>query len=269
MGGLGDTGEHPQVGEEGRKDCDFPRACTEEREGGARLQGHVQMVKLRISTVIFDLDGTLVDTEPDIRRAVDHALGEMGFPPASPERVRKGIGPGSETFAKIMLPEGGKERWEEWLFRYRRYYTEHCAERSRPFPGVPEMLEELRSLCRIAVATNKPRYMAERILDKLKLSRFVDLVVGPEDVSRIKPDPEMLELVLTRLRGEPLETLVVGDTDNDISAGKSLGALTCGVTWGYFPEPELRRLGPDFLADRPKDVVRIVEIFEEVKSCAG
>jgi len=235
------------------------------REGRRRDTSALEEV--RISTVIFDLDGTLVDTEPDIRRAVDHALDGMGFPPAPPERVRKGIGPGSEIFARIMLPEGGKGRWEEWLFRYRRYYTEHCAERSRPFPGVPEMLEKLRSLCRIAVATNKPRYMAEKILDTLELGQFVDLVVGPEDVSRIKPDPEMLELVLTRLGGGPLETLVVGDTDNDISAGKSLGALTCGVTWGYFPESELKRLNPDFLVDRPRDVVRIVEIFsEEVES---
>ena len=226
---------------------------------------------MRIRTVIFDLDGTLVDTEPDIHRAVDYALEEMGFPPASPAKVRKGIGPGSEAFAKIMLPEEGEEKWEEWLFRYRKYYAEHCAERSRPFPGVPEMLEALGSCYGIAVATNKPRYMAERILEKLDLAKFVDLVVGPEDVSHIKPEPEMLELALIRLGGEPLEALVVGDTDNDILAGKSLGTLTCGVTWGYFPESELRRLNPDFLADRPAEVVRIVDLLsrEEVRTCAG
>ena len=221
--------------------------------------------------IIFDLDGTLVDTEPDIRRAVNHALGEMGFPAASPDRVRKGIGPGSEAFAKIMLPEEGRERWEEWLFRYRRYYTEHCAERSRPFAGVPEMLEVLKLRCWIAVVTNKPRYMAEKILEELGLARFVDLVVGPEDVSRIKPDPEMLALALERLGVEALEVLVVGDTDNDILAGKSLGALTCGVTWGYFPESELRRLNPDFLVDRPGEVVQIVDLLsrKEVRTCAG
>ena len=233
-------------------------AFEEVRKGG----------EVRISTVIFDLDGTLVDTEPDIHTAVDLALVEMGFPPASPETVRRGIGPGSEIFARMMLPEGEKEGWEDWLFMYRRYYVEHCAERSKPFPGVPGMLEELRNLCRIAVATNKPRYMAEKILDKLKLNRSVDLVVGPEDVSSIKPDPEMLELVLAGLGGEPQGTLVVGDTDNDISAGKSLGALTCGVTWGYFPESELRRARPDFLADGPEDVVRIVQMFEEVRDRA-
>ncbi|MFH1007274.1 MAG: HAD-IA family hydrolase [Candidatus Latescibacterota bacterium] len=217
-----------------------------------------------IATIIFDLDGTLVDSSRDILNSVNLALKEMGLPEVDMEQARKGIGPGSDVFAQTMLAPEQYHRWEELLERYRRCYVDHCTERSTLYPGVKELIGHLSNGSPskppyLAVATNKPHSMTDRILEHFGLFRRFRMIVGPEDVTHLKPDPEMVQIILETTGSSPGETLLVGDTDNDIRAGKDAHILTCGAAYGYFPKEHLLAQHPDFLIEAPLDLLTVLD----------
>ena len=212
---------------------------------------------MRYHAIIFDLDGTLVDTAPDVLQSANHTLRKLGMREITLEEARRSIGPGPDNFARIVLPEGQLHRYDEFIRLFRQHYRDHCLDTTRPFPGVPEVLEALVGVPK-AVASNKPREYTQAILQALELSRHFDTVVGPEDVARVKPAPDMLLLAARRLGVDPAQTLMVGDTDNDVLAARSAGMPVCAVTWGYSPEEHLRSLHPDFLIDEPFQLLEIV-----------
>ena len=218
----------------------------------------------KITTIIFDLDGTLVDSSRDILNCVNLALREMALPEVTMEQARKGIGPGSQAFTQTMLPRDQFYRWEELLEIYRRFYLDRCTERSTLYPGVEALIRHLRngSLPEapvLAVATNKPRSMSDRILAHFELLPEFRVVIGPEDVVRLKPDPEMIQAILRITGSPPEEALLVGDTDNDIRAGKNARILTCGAAYGYFPRERLQAQDPDFLIDAPLELLTVLD----------
>ena len=218
----------------------------------------------KITTIIFDLDGTLVDSSRDILNCVNLALREMVLPEVTMEQARKGIGPGSQAFTQTMLPRDQFHRWEELLEIYRRFYLDRCTERSTLYPGVEALIRHLRngSLPEapvLAVATNKPRSMSDRILAHFELLPEFRVVIGPEDVVRLKPDPEMIQAILRITGSPPEEALLVGDTDNDIRAGKNARILTCGAAYGYFPRERLQAQDPDFLIDARLELLTVLD----------
>ena len=217
----------------------------------------------KITTIIFDLDGTLVDSSLDILNCVNLALREMALPEVTMEQAQKGIGPGSQVFTQTMLPRDQFHRWEELLQIYRRFYVDRCTERSTLYPGVEALIRHLRNgflseVPVLAVATNKPRSMTDRILAHFGLLPEFRVVIGPEDVVRLKPDPEMIQAILRITGSPPEETLLVGDTDNDIRAGKHARILTCGAAYGYFPRARLQEQNPDFLIDAPMELLTVL-----------
>lgn len=212
----------------------------------------------RIDTIIFDMDGTLVDSGPDILRSVNGALAEMGLPSVTFEQARKGIGPGSTAFTRAMLPEDQLHRSEELLRTYKRIYWDHCTEGTTVYPGIPALLDRLRGL-NLAVATNKPRSMTVKILKYFGLLERFRVVIGPEDVVKLKPDPEMLFKVLEALDSTPERALMVGDTDNDMLAAKAAGMATCAVTYGYFSRGELEAHGPGCMIDAPLELLEVLD----------
>jgi|YelNatPaOPRAMG01_1025707.scaffolds.fasta_scaffold09273_9 2-phosphoglycolate phosphatase len=203
--------------------------------------------------VVFDLDGTLVDTAPDVYRCANLALQTMGMRPISLEEAKRSIGPGPDNFAKIVLPADQQHRLDEFIRVFRRYYDVHCLDSTRPFPGIIEMLEEMAELP-LAVASNKPRVYTLRILEALGLKRFFRVILGPENASRLKPSPDMLLAACTALAVRPAAALMVGDTDNDILAARAAGMRVCAVAWGYSSESELACLEPDFLIHAPREL---------------
>jgi len=217
-----------------------------------------------VTTIIFDLDGTLVDSSLDILNCVNLALREMDLPVVTLEQAKKGIGPGSEVFTRTMLPSDQLHRWEELLQTYRRFYMDRCTGLSTLYPGVKELIQRLgRDLPTanpyLAVATNKPRTMSEKILSHFGLLRKFHVVIGPEDVTHLKPDPEMIQTIMRITGSPPEETLIVGDTDNDLRAGKNAHILTCGATYGYFPRARLEEQNPDFLIDAPMELLTVLD----------
>jgi len=216
--------------------------------------------------VIFDLDGTLCDTAPDIERCLNRAMREFGLPEVPHDRVLKAIGPGGKAFYRAILPDSIVESGEDYLplaekivERYRAYYTESTTELTRPFPGVLETLDDLRDLgVLVAVASNKPQEQTRKIVAELGLSRYFLEVIGPESVEHPKPEPDMPRLIMERADVSPGRTLMVGDTDNDMNAGRAAGATTVFATWGYMTQGEIDERNIDLVVERPGELVRIV-----------
>ena len=214
-------------------------------------------------TIVFDLDGTLADTIPDVAFCINHALNRMGFLPISLERVKQAIGPGRDEFIRAIFPNEGEPDSKTFLALFREIYWERCVEETRLFEGVKEVLEAFEDL-RFGVASNKPKIFSERILQGLGIrDRFAE-VIGPEDVIHAKPHPEMILKILDRMKGSPLKTLFIGDTDKDILAGQNAGVRVCGVRYGYGKVEDIEQLTPDFLIDRPMELIEIIHNHDRV-----
>ena len=215
--------------------------------------------------VIFDLDGTLCDTAPDIERCLNRAMREFGLPEVPRDRVLKAIGPGGRGFYQAIMPEDMVSRGEDYLplaekvvERYRAHYTASTTELTRPFPGVVEALDALREMgVAMAVASNKPQAQTRKIVAELGLNPYFHEVIGPESVARPKPMADMLVFLIDRTHSARNRTLVVGDTDNDMLAGRAARVTTAFVTWGYRALAEMDRGTIDIVAGSPWELVEI------------
>jgi 2-phosphoglycolate phosphatase len=187
--------------------------------------------------VIFDLDGTLLDTAPDIGRCLNRALTEHDLSTFSRERLLSVIGPAGRAFYSAIVGSDDDDKIElakQVVKEYRAYYWEGLVEETRPFPGVTEMLDRLKELgVTMAVASNKPEAQVRKIVSGLGLDHYFAQIVGPESVENAKPDPEVIHLMMKRCDSTPERTMMVGDTHNDVSSGHSAGVTTVFVKWGY------------------------------------
>lgn len=223
-------------------------------------------MKRTYDLVIFDLDGTLCDTAPDIERCLNRALREFDLPQVSRDRVLKAIGPGGKAFYRAILPDhivSGSTDYlplaERVVERYRSYYTESTTEFTRPFPGIVETLGELRRRgVFLAVASNKPQEQTRKIVAELGLSPYFREVIGPESAEHPKPKPDMLRFVMERCQCAADRTLIVGDTDNDMLAGRAAGVTTVFVTWGYRALSEMDPDTIDLVVESPRELEEIV-----------
>jgi 2-phosphoglycolate phosphatase len=213
-----------------------------------------------LQAILFDLDGTLVHTAPDVYIAINYAREKLGLTPLPLEQALKAIGPGADRFAFTVLGEQHAHLLDEYLAIFRPYYLEICAERSRPFPGITELLTALENY-RLAVVTNKRLQQSKTLLKALDLVKYFDLLVGPELVSRIKPAPDMIHYALDQFGLPPDQVLMVGDTDNDLLAAKAAGVPTCAVSWGYADTNFLKSLQPDHFIDQAHELLPILAAY--------
>ena len=213
---------------------------------------------MKYDLVIFDLDGTLFDTAPDIGRCLNRALAEFGLPPFPEERVKEVIGPAGKAFFQAIVPdEKDLPLAQKIVELYRSYYVVSNTELTRPFPGVKETLDTLRSLgVKMSVASNKPVGQVRNIIVGLGFAEYFEFVLGPEDVTNPKPDPEMLHRVMENSGVAPERTLMVGDTHNDMTSGKAAGATTVFVTWGYSNDVDPATI--DVRVSKPEDIIPVV-----------
>jgi phosphoglycolate phosphatase len=224
---------------------------------------------VRFALVLFDLDGTLVDSTADIRAALVHALAAV--PPPDPRLDEhalgcSGLGLPLDEFYELARPaphpaagEAGRRRF---IDHYRDFYHSHLLVHTRPFPGVTETLaaiDELRAAgLRTAVATTKRTRTAERVLTGLGLVQHFDLILGTEDPMPHKPAPDLLLECARRLDRDPQQGLMIGDTERDVLAGRAAGMRTCGVTWGVLGSDGLIPHAPDFLLQRFVDLLPLL-----------
>ncbi len=192
------------------------------------------------NAVLFDLDGTLVDTAPDFIIAVNKQREIHGLPPLHEMLIRNTVSEGAR--ALVSLSFSGKEDEEEFLAKHRELlalYMTHIADNSRLFPEMDKLLDWLeQNQIPWGIVTNKPRRFSEPLLEGLNLTTRCQALVCPDDVVNKKPDPEPLFLACSILQVSPENTIYVGDHDRDIEAGRRAGMKTIAASYGYIPHTE-------------------------------
>ncbi len=205
------------------------------------------------AVIAFDLDGTLVDTAPDLVATLNVLLAQDGLAPRPLDEARPFIGRGAPWLIERGYRAAGAphapERASERLDRFLVHYLAHIADQSRPFPGVIAALEALKGAgARLSVCTNKRTGLSNALLDALALSCFFDSVVGADAAPAPKPDPRHLTTAILAAGGTPERAIMVGDAATDAGAARAAGVPLILVSFGYTETP-VRDLGADILID--------------------
>ncbi len=191
--------------------------------------------------VIFDLDGTLVDSRADITTAVNRTLAELGERGHPPEAIREWIGDGVTRLLERAL--GHPERVAQARGLFDRLYSGGLLDETRPYPGVNRLLQSLTGRFLLAVATNKPGEMARAIVRGLGWGEAIGAVIGAREGADLKPAPDMLERLLEQTGRSSRDAVMVGDMVVDLTAARAAGIEFVGVAWGYGQGRELEAAG--------------------------
>ncbi len=209
--------------------------------------------------IIFDLDGTLINSSDDIAWAANKTLLYMGHQEMGPEAVKEGIGWGVKTLLERLMPDEGAGRISEARERFLEYYWEHLNVRTFLYPGVLETLRHFKQLNKkMAVVTNKPIRFTERLLEELALKGFFMMALGGDSLPNRKPHPEPIEKVIATLETPREKTVFVGDSPIDCETGKRAGIATIGVMYGFRGIEELEQAGFDLLIKNLSELKEIL-----------
>ena len=203
--------------------------------------------------LVFDLDGTLVDSKVDLANAVNVALESFDLPPLPHPMIYSYVGDGATTLIRRALPKDKAALLPEVLDRFLAYYRRHLLDTTRAYPGVAGALRKWAGIYRMAVLTNKGVAMTREILSGLSLDVYFFEVRGGDSFETKKPDPEGLLSIVREAGVEAQEAIMIGDSRNDVLAGKAAGAVTCGVTYGLAASGFAEH-PPDFTVDRFPDL---------------
>ena len=201
-------------------------------------------------TVLFDMDGTLLDTLEDLRESTNHVLRELGHPERSLEEVRRFVGNGAEMLIRRAVPEGtSEEEILRALGMFRSYYAAHCKEKTRVYDGMLALLDALRARgIKTAVVSNKPDEAVKKLSEEYFGGRM-DYAVGAKDGRRCKPYPDMVDAALEAL-GETREGAVfIGDSEVDVQTGLNAGLPVIAVSWGFRSRETIAEAGATVIAD--------------------
>ncbi len=202
----------------------------------------------RVRLLIFDLDGTLIDSGLDLALSVNAMREKMGLAPLPHREIATYVGQGVATLMRRSLGEGAtEERIQQALDFFLAYYREHMLDNTVTYPGVREALAELKDRY-LAVLTNKPVRFSELILEGLGISNYFRYVYGGNSFEQKKPDPVGAVKLMNAFQVPLRETLIIGDSDTDVLTGRNAGIWTCGVTYG-FGSYTLDNSPPDFKID--------------------
>jgi len=209
-----------------------------------------------VRALIFDLDGTLIDSERDLALSVNATLEHLGRPALDHSRIASYVGRGAPKLIEQALGTGSTvEECQAGLEYFLSYYRQHMLDHTITYPGVREGLAVLEGMP-MAVLTNKPVRFSERILEGLGLRKYFRFIYGGNSFETKKPDPAGARVLLKDLDAAPNEAMVVGDSEVDVQTARNAGTWACGVTYG---------LGMKGLAQYPPDI--LVDSLEELASC--
>lgn len=211
-----------------------------------------------VRLLVFDLDGTLVDSKTDLANSVNHTLRTFGIDPLPHPTIFRYVGNGASHLIRRSLGPRREEILPDALRQFLDHYGRHLLDTTVPYPGVEESLTEHARTYEMALLTNKPLRLTEVILSGLSLSRYFSEVRGGDSFESKKPDPEGLRAILSSRGVPPGNALMVGDSPNDVLAGRGAGTATCGVTYG---------LGAEGFADHPPDftIDRFPDLFRRIR----
>lgn len=215
----------------------------------------------KYTTIIFDLDGTLMNTLDDLTISTNHALSQMGFTTRTIDEVRQFLGNGVRTLIEMALPEKTTEDTiERTISCFLQHYTSHCKDHSRPYDGILELLSSLKKMgVKMAIVSNKPEVEVKK-LNAEHFAEFIDVALGENEKSGIprKPSPAMVYEAINQLSAEPGKSLYVGDSDVDILTARNAGIDCLSVTWGFKTAEFLSQFGATKMIDIPSQMLDVI-----------
>jgi len=210
--------------------------------------------------IIFDLDGTLIDSSDDIAWAANMTLVYMGYNEMDLDAIKEGIGWGVKTLLQKLMPQEGPERIDDARVKFLEYYWDHLTVNTILYPGVRETIDYFKDHDKkMAIVTNKPIKFTEKILNELALKDFFLMVLGGDSLVNRKPDPEPVEKVISTLGVTKGKTVFVGDSKVDGETGKRAGIFTIGVEYGFRGRKELEDAGFDIIISEFPELTRILK----------
>lgn len=210
--------------------------------------------------VIFDLDGTLLNTLEDLRDGVNYALALKGYPERSLEEIRQFVGNGIGKLIERAAPEGvTEEEREEILKEFHVYYTEHCRVKTGPYNGIMELLKYLKEHGILMAIVSNKNDAAVKELAKYYFPEYITVAIGECVGVQKKPAPDSVFKAVSLLGVEKEEAVYVGDSDVDRETAANAGMDCVSVTWGFREEELLRSLEPEYLIHQPEELIGIIE----------
>jgi phosphoglycolate phosphatase len=211
----------------------------------------------QIQLLVFDLDGTLVNSKLDLALSVNAMLDHMGLERLPEETIATYVGHGVEALVRRALGERAtEEKVQGGLQYFLAYYREHMLDNTTLYPGVREALQGLRDR-KMAVLTNKPVRFSREMLERLAIADCFAFIYGGNSFPQKKPDPAGIKVLMEDLDASPRGTMMIGDSDTDVVTGRNAGVWTCGVTYG-FGAHSLRNAPPDLLLDDLRELVSLL-----------
>lgn len=213
-----------------------------------------------IKTFIFDCDGTVLNTLPDLTETTNRTLMDLGYPTHSQDEIVSYIGDGARRLIDQALPSGSTDEEQAKAFEHWcKVYVELGFKLSKRYPGMEDTLEELKHRgCKLAVLSNKIDSATQLVVEQYYPGLF-DLVYGEREGIPRKPDPMGLNSMIRELKADPDETLYAGDAVTDVEVAKRAGVYAVAVDWGYTSANKLESSRPDYIAHRPEDFLQFAQ----------
>lgn len=213
-----------------------------------------------IKTVIFDMDGTILNTLDDIWASVNFSLNKHDLPLKSKDEVRLAVGHGALNLIKDIVPKHSDEKLIKSVYdAYQTYYDQHSNDLTAPYEGIKDVLRYLKNQgYQLAVVSNKHEYLVEALNNDVFESIF-DLSIGQTKDIPIKPAPDMLYKALKLLNTTVENSVFIGDSDTDMQTARNANITSIGVTWGFRDKEVLITEGAQFIISNPKKIIEIVE----------
>lgn len=209
-----------------------------------------------IELLIFDLDGTLIDSKRDIASAVNLTFRDMGLSEKPNELIYSFVGNGVRQLMIDAVGGEDPDLIDQTLECFETHYLEHLLDETCLFPGVKEVLDHFKDK-KMAMVTNKPVAYTDKIAEGLNFLEIFDLILAAKPGMRLKPHPEMLLKTLDELDVDPTKTVMIGDSLNDIHAAQAAGVVSCAVSYGFGDAEALKTANPDFLIASSEELIDI------------
>lgn len=214
---------------------------------------------MKLKAVIFDLDGTILDTLEDLKNSVNFALSKNGLPVRTIDEIRAFVGNGIRLLMERSVPENtNDELLERCFLDFKKHYKDHSADNTKPYDGIIPLLEELKNKgLKLAVVSNKADFAVQTLVDEYFPDLF-DFAVGEREEIRRKPCPDSVNEAMSVLGVIRDEVYYVGDSEVDIETSRNAGVRCVAVTWGFRDKRVLEALSPEYIIDKPSQLTELI-----------
>lgn len=214
---------------------------------------------MKLKAVIFDLDGTILDTLEDLKNSVNFALSKNGLPVRTIDEIRAFVGNGIRLLMERAVPENtNDELLERCFLDFKKHYKEHSADNTKPYDGIIPVLREIKAKgIKLAVVSNKADFAVQTLVEEYFQGLF-DFAVGEREGIRRKPCPDSVNEAIRVLDASPDEVVYVGDSEVDIETSRNAGVNCVAVTWGFRDKCVLESLSPEYIIDKPSQLMELI-----------